>query len=285
MRENMSLHDKVKEQVLLSSKNLGFEAKTEYHGKDWRADVFVMANGIKYAIEIQTSKQSLNRTLERQEKYKRDGIVGCWLFEREPAKQTEEREDLPLFSMSDVEGKTIVSIKGRKELPLDVFVSDFLQNKIKFCNTLRMPEAEIRFVKEQCWKCGFDYHIYYINNFNTPCNTRILANETLWVSDKLIFKPEIVAKENDYVNASKEKTLNIGTIKERYSKTTQSSYASFGCPQCDAIFGDWYLHEAIIGAWYGDGVVDKMLIKGDFKQDIGQNIPHWCHPGEHDFCE
>ncbi|MBP7791527.1 MAG: hypothetical protein KA120_00490 [Candidatus Goldbacteria bacterium] len=279
------MHDEVKIQVLQSCKSLGFEAETEYRGKDWRADVFVLANGHKYAIEIQTSKQSLNRTLERQEKYKRDVVVGCWLFESEPSKQTEEREDLPLFSMSDVDGKTIVSIKGRKELPLEVFVSDFLQNKIKFCNSLRMHEAEVRFVEEKCWKCGFDYHIYYINNFNTPCNTSILANETLWVSDKLIFKPEIVAKVNDYVNTAKEKILNIGTIKERYSKTTQNSYASFGCPQCDAIFGDLFLHEAIIEAWYGGGVVDKLIIKEDFKQALGQNIPHWCHPGEHKFCD
>jgi len=279
------MHDEVKIQVLYSCKKLGFKAETEYRGKDWRADVFVLANGIKYAIEVQTTKQSLKKTLERQEKYKRDGIVGCWLFESEPAKQTEEREDLPLFSMTNVDDKTIVSIKGRKELPLEVFVSDFLQGKIKFCKTLRMPEAEIRFVENKCWKCGFNYHVYYINNFNTPCNTRIMASEALWVSDKLIFKPEIVAKVNEYVNSLKENKINIGTIKERYSKTTQSSYASFGCPKCDAIFGDWYLHEAIIGAWYGDGVVDKLLISGDFKNQLGRDIPHWCHPGAHEFCE
>jgi len=281
----MISHDDLKIQVLHCCKKLGFQAKDEYRGKDWRADVFVENGQFKYAFEIQTTRQRLERSLERQEKYKRDGIVGCWLFLNGLARLENEREDLPLFLVKNTDETILVSIKDRKQLPLDIFVNDFLMGKIKFCQTLRMPEAEIRFVREKCWKCGFDYHIYYINNFNAPCNTRILANEALWVSEKLIFKPEIITKVNEYTDSLKGNTINIGTIKERYSKTTDSSYMSFGCPKCDAIFGDWYLHEAIIGAWYGDGVVDKMLINGNFKQQLGQNVPHWCHPGEHDFCE
>ncbi len=280
----MSLHDKVKEQVLLSCNSLGFQAKEEYSGKDWQADVFVLTNYAKYAFEVQITQQSLNETLARQEKYKRDGVIGCWLFEKEPAGQKDEREDLPLFKIKNVEDKTIVSIKDRKELPLEVFISDYLQNKIKFCQTLRMPIAEIRFVKEKCWKCGFEYHIYYIGNFISPCNAKILPNEAMWVSDKLAFKPEIITKVNDYAISVKEQNLNIGTIKERYSKTTESSYVSFGCPQCDAIFGDWFLHEAIIDTFYG-GIADKILIEGNFGTQLERSIPHWCHPGEHMFCE
>ena len=281
----MSLHDKVKEQILLSCNSLNFQAKKEYRGKDWRADVFVLTNGSKYAFEVQITKQSLKKTLERQEKYKRDGVIGCWLFENEPAKHKDEREDLPLYKIENVEDKTIVSIKDRKELALEVFISDYLQNKIKFCQTLRMPKAEIRFVKEKCWKCGFEYHIYYIGNFISPCNAKILPNEALWVSDKLAFRPEIITKVNDYTKSVNEKNLNVGKIKERYSNTVGGSYASFGCPKCDAIFGDWYLHEAIIDTFYGNGIVDKVLIEGDFDKQLEQNIPHWCHPGEHKFCE
>jgi len=285
--KDLNLHDVIKRQVLLICNNLGFQAKQEYSGKDWRADVFVIVNDIKYAFEIQTTRQSLNRTLERQEKYKRDGIFGCWLFEKGQARMEDEREDLPVFLIKNIENKTIVSIKDRKELPLEIFISDFLQNRIKFCKTLRLSKAEIKFVKVKCWKkeCGSEYLIYYISDFTSPCNTKIFRNEEMWVSNKLAMSPEVMTKINEYTKFAKENNLKIGTIKERLSKTVGNSYLSFGCPKCDAIFGDWFLQETIIDTIYGHGIFDKLLIKGDFKNRFGQDIPHWCHPGEHDFCE
>lgn len=61
---------------------------------------------------------------------------------------------------------------------------------------------------------------------------------------------------------------------------------SFGCSSCDSIFGDWFVRNAVIGTWYGDGVVDKLIIpikKTNLEFKI--EIPHWCHPGEFDFCD
>ena len=77
-----------------------------------------------YAFEIQTSTQSLKRTLERQDKYKRDVVVGCWLFEKEP-KQSEELEQLPLFKLNNNNKQLTVSLKDRIELPLDMFFERF----------------------------------------------------------------------------------------------------------------------------------------------------------------
>ncbi len=87
--KEISFHNKVKDQVLQICRKLGFEAKEEHGGKGWRADVYVLANGQKYAFEIQISAQSLKKTLERQEKYIRDGVIGCWLFENEPRQLAE----------------------------------------------------------------------------------------------------------------------------------------------------------------------------------------------------
>ena len=88
------LHEQVQYQILDICTSLGLSAQTEYRGKDWRADVFVPIDERKYAFEIQLSPQSLRKTQERQAKYIRDGIVGCWLFEKEPARQKSEMEDL-----------------------------------------------------------------------------------------------------------------------------------------------------------------------------------------------
>lgn len=282
----VSLHDQVKRQILLACNSLGFQAKEEYRGKDWRADVFVLGNGAKYAFEVQITRQSLNRTLERQEKYKRDGIIGCWLFQKEPSRQNVEREDLPLFKIGNSEGQVTVSLKDRKTLHLDRFISDYLQSKIKFCQTLNtLPMVEIIFVEMGCWKCGVVNHIYYVGPFATPCNTTIRYQEQMWNSDKLVFKPEIMSKVNEYANCEQGKRLNLATIKNRYSKSTGDSYMSFGCSECDSIFGDWFIHEAIIEAWYGAGVIDKTSFEITSDLDLRKDIPHWCHPGEHEFCE
>jgi hypothetical protein len=283
---DISFHDKVKKQILLACNSLGFQAKEEYKGKDWRADVFVWGNDTKCAFEVQITQQSLKKTLERQEKYKRDGILGCWLFEKEPARLSDERPDLPLFKINNVGSQISISLKDRNELPIDIFISDYLQNKMKFCQTLDiLPKVEIIFVEMYCWKCGLENHIYYLGNFISPCNTKIHHNEAMWSSDKLVFRPEIMKKVNEYAISEKEKKLNIAKIKERYSRTVGHSYLSFGCSGCDSIFGDWFIHEAIIEAYDDEGVVDKALFEVDLGLDLRLNVPHWCHPGENSFCE
>ena len=95
--------------------------------------------------------------------------------------------------------------------------------------------------------------------------------------------PFIINKIQDYANSVKH--LKLATVKTRYSHTVGDSYMSFGCHKCDSIFGDFYVHEAIIDSWYGDGIIDKFKFKVDFDMKLRQEIPHWCHSGEHAFCE
>jgi len=283
LKFKLSFHDKVKYEVAQICRELGYEVREEYKGNDWRADVMVLANNQMYAFEIQTSAQSLKRTLERQEKYIRDVVVGCWLFEKEP-KQNEELEHLPLFKLNNKNDQLTVSLKDRKELPLNLFLRDFLQDKIRFSDILSPHEIEVRFIEFRCWKCKLKNHIYYIGNFISPCNAELFDGDIkMWDSEKLIFDPQIKDKVLSY--AEKNKELNMATIKERYSRTINNSYMSFGCSECDSIFGDWFVHKAIIETWYGDGVVDKMIIPTkDTSHDLQVEIPHWCHPGDCDFC-
>lgn len=278
-----SFHDKVKYEVAQICRELGYEVREEYKGNDWRADVMVFANNQMYAFEIQTSAQSLKKTLERQEKYIRDVVVGCWLFEKEP-KQNEELEHLPLFKLNNNNDQLTVSLKDRKELPLNLFLRDFLQDKIRFSEILSPHEIEVRFIEFHCWKCKLKNHIYYIGNFISPCNAELFDGDIeMWDSEKLIFDPQIKDKVLFY--AEKNKELNMATIKERYSRTIKDSYISFGCSECDSIFGDWFVQEAIIESLYGDGVVDKMIIPTkDISLDLQVEIHHWCHPGDCDFC-
>ena len=77
----------------------------------------------------------------------------------------------------------------------------------------------------------------------------------------------------------------MAVVKERFSRTMDKSYMSFGCSGCDSIFGDFYVHELMIENFEGEMDVDTLKIEVDFDMNLRQEIPHWCHPGEHPFCD
>jgi hypothetical protein len=285
-----SKHNSIKAEIFAACNDLGFNANQEYKGRGWRADVFAVKNSKKVAFEIQISSQSLKKTLERQEKYIRDGVIGCWLFEKPLPKLSDERPDLPLFYVMEQTDKSFsVSLSGRKELPLHNFLEQFLDGNIKFCEVARAtPEQSVKlvFYEMECWKCKAMNHIYYVEtNFHSACNAVIHSYETLWGSDRNAHRPEIIALAKEYIETEQGKNLKLGEIKRRFSNTVQDSYMSFGCYNCDSIFGDWYVMEAQMEAAYGYGQVAKIERKIKLGENIELPIPHWCYPSESPFCD
>jgi len=57
---------------------------------DWIADVLACNAKVRVAFEIQWSKQSYAKTVDRQDKYDRDEVRGCWFFKRPPKKMNRE---------------------------------------------------------------------------------------------------------------------------------------------------------------------------------------------------
>ena len=281
-----SFHKLVQQRIVEICNGLGLDARPEFKGKDWRADIMVESNGVSYAFEIQTSRQTLKRTKERQEKYIRDGVVGCWLFEKDPAGMMLEMMELPIFKIEYEKGELFVSLKNRKTLPLHIFITDFINGKIKFCQTIKpLPEIEIKFVEFVCWNCGLINHIHYVAPLKSSCGAYIYPDETMWSSDKFAFHPEILKKIGEYAKTEKGQDLALAVVKERYSRTMHRSYMSFGCLLCDSIFGDFYIHELMIDDYEGESTVEPLKFQADFPIPLRKDIPHWCHPGNHPFCD
>ena len=279
------LHIMAQNAILDTCTRLNYPAQLEYNCDGYRPDVMVFVGDKKYAFEIQITPQSLKRTLERQEKYIHDGIIGCWLFEKEPSKMQFEIEHLPVFKLEVQDNQLFVSLKGRKVLPIDIFVKDYLNDRIKFCHHIKpLPIVTVNFIEFPCWKCGALHHIYYLDDFHTACNIHITPNDHLWSNDKTMFDSRIIKAVQDYAKTEKGSHLVLPTIKERYSRTVGRSYMSFGCSKCDSIFGDFYIDEAIIDTIY-EKKKDSYSFEAQIELDTPLHLPHWCHPGLNDFCE
>ncbi|MFV1985279.1 MAG: hypothetical protein ACC657_17155, partial [Thiohalomonadales bacterium] len=177
-------------------------------------------------------------------------------------------------------------LSGRKVLPIEIFIDDFLNEKIQFRNhvlTNKTQHLNIHFYEMPCWNCGVINHLYYIRpEFQSSCNASLHYTETLWGDHRLVYLPAIRNVVDKY--AASHSVLNLATIKERYSKMAGQSYTSFGCEACDKIFGDWFVHEAEMEVQYGDGVIDSLEADIEMDEQFNHAIPHWCHPGDLDFC-
>ena len=221
----------------------GYDVVTEFPGSDWCADVLASKGTTKIAFEVQWSRQTLEETLARQERYTRDGVRGCWFF-KIPSKDYNPRRDLPLFLISFVpDGGFFVSVGGRSA-PLGSFITDLLARKVKFCHKIRMKKRQkvrIVFIPINCWKCKKASHIYYLDNgFVSNCGVEQELNYT-GMADReidenglmewhdtisLAMRPEVVAEVRRYLQTPSGKDLLVGAIKLRYSCTIRQKYMS-----------------------------------------------------------
>ncbi|OJW31536.1 MAG: hypothetical protein BGO54_13825 [Sphingobacteriales bacterium 46-32] len=285
---NISNHDRIQLEIVSACRDLGIEAVQEHCGKGWRADVFVPNNDKPIAFEIQLSPQTLKRTLERQSKYIRDGIIGCWFFENPVSKLNEERPDLPLFYVEDTTGSNLqVNLGDRRKVDLHTFLKYFISNSIQFkpfAITKKKQIVNLVFYEMECWKCHALNHLFYVDGpFHSACNAKIKPEEALWESNSIEYRPEIIELAQQFIESRKDLNLKLGEIKKRYSKTVESSYTSFGCYNCDSIFGDWFVMEAKIDLMYGPNELthkQEIELKDSFKLPI----PHWCFPDSNQYC-
>ena len=282
------LHSRIQNEIRDILLSLGYNSECEHRGNGWVADVFAERDNTKFVFEVQLSPQSYKRTEERQAMYLKEGIISCWLFEKDPSRKKQERQDLPVFRVFERDNRIFVSLKGRKELSLEIFIRDFVSGRIKFCKTLKpLPKVEVNFIEFPCYRCGSLNHIYFLSPFKSACNVEIseMEAEEMWSDSKFSFDKRIVEKVQSYAKLRGKDNINLACIKRRYSNTVGDEYLSFGCNDCDALFGDSYVHEAIIDCLYGDGIVEKTTFETDAVEEFRHDIPHWCHPGENDFCE
>ena len=184
-------HFAIKRGILAACARAGFDAKAEAKGRGWRADVRAPTSGMPIAFEVQLSPQGLTKTIERQERFWRSGVAGCWLFleGKKLRNLNAERPDLPLFFVSEAsDGGFTVSLGDRRVLTLEVFAAEYARGRIRFCHdAVSKPTQELQllFYEMPCWKCGEMNHPYMLGRpFKASCNAVAHPQETLWGSSR-----------------------------------------------------------------------------------------------------
>jgi hypothetical protein len=282
-------HDRIQRAIVSACEDMGIEARQEFKGKGWRADVYCPNDGRPIAFEIQTTPQTLRKTLERQAKYTNDNILGCWFFENPVSKLNGERTDLPLFYMEDHDdGSLLVNLGDRRKIDLPTFLRNFISGNIQFrtiAKTNLIQRTTLVFYTMDCWKCHETNYLFYVESpLLAACHAKIYTREALWESNSLEYRPEIIALAQQFVESRLDLDLKLAQIKERYSHMVKDSYMSFGCYKCDSLFGDWYVMDAKMDVIYDPA---KLSHRGEIKlkETFKFEIPHWCFPDDGQFCD
>ncbi len=138
-------HLKAKAAIVIACKNAGFNASTEVIGPDWIADVLVTKGSLKIAFEVQLSSQNTSKTLERHNKYIRDGIICCWLFSRIPLELI--NSNLACFEITQSHEKFVV------------YLNTLLPIEKRKSNYGRLHEYRI--IRNSCFNTGQNGELIY----------------------------------------------------------------------------------------------------------------------------
>jgi hypothetical protein len=229
----------------------GWEAATEAtgttpSGAPWRADVLAQRGKHQVAVEIQWSNQTCDETMSRQKQYRDSNIRGLWLF-RQTGFPVSHDVPAACIGGSLQQGFTALiprysgmSMKDRshpdrwhQSLPMQQFLDAVFSKRFQFGLRLGTEaNLSIRAGHLWCWSCGARTRIVTSIDLNSSMYSFTIPDLTNY--------PELV----DIVVDRLPLDLEIGTIRERFSRTQNRSYLSNGCFHCDALIGEFFEHEA-----------------------------------------
>ena len=210
-------------------------------GEAWQADVLCTRGTVQVAFEVQLSQQSLGAYSERQERYVRAGVRGCWLAAgrhgSSMCRQTRSDHGLPIFGLNlgGGNGDTVTVDQepdSAAEIPLATFVRGALCGDLAFIEfSSGLQDAYIDLVPSNCWRCKNPIRIVrsYRANYAREYECIYLDGARY---------PGQLSAAIDRLRRTDNRITPVG---RRYSKTIGSRYFAASCPVCRALQGRHFM--------------------------------------------
>jgi hypothetical protein len=282
------LHLRAKSIAVATLTELGYRARTEVAGPDWRADVLAQ-RARSVAIEIQCAPQASVDFVDRHTRYARDGVRAVWFASHVPADLPPVRHR-PVFALEDDDGVPRVRLNGRAHA-LDVFLRALFTNRIRFCERTRSVrqqriDTDVRLVG--CPSCQASSLVWYhTGTIRTPCGLTLA--DASWKPHDAVgqFRPDVDALP--WPPATVARTNGVGGHGVQFDGQRRfgGQYRAllvgpFCCPRCDARFTPRMLQHQ----FFGRPPVARLHRDLALAAPLYEVRPHWCLPRTgKTFCE
>lgn len=223
----------------LANKN-GWNFQSNVKNDRWKADILLSDRMNKVALKL------LRRTNKIEEEIgimKEDGVTCYWLVDKLGFLLNKEGSLNPVFTFSKVDYDFKVDLSYIYKCSMEDFISAAMNRKLNVDEEVIVKSIKVRFIQKNCWKCGTKNFIYIVSKL--ICDEGEIQNMNNDLDEHVDeFEPNVLNSVQSYLIKHPELNYNFGEIKARYSHTLKESYMSFGCPQCDALFGDNYFTDS-----------------------------------------
>ena len=222
----------------------GWDYKKYYKTDSWKADLLITMGDQRIAFSAFNSVKNAAKLLPLIEQ---DGVKSYGLI-LSPKK--DEALNFCCFSLHRNKNVLEASI-AKNKLPFETFVKKAVEGKIIHVTKTTITDVDVIFEQIECWNCHEPHYVFYTRYLVDENGTRHDESDPDWENSDdrnfdvpdLRFGDEILELVKQYIAEHPEKNIVMGEVKERYSNTSKESYMSFGCPECDSIYGDFYLRD------------------------------------------
>ena len=256
---------KLMELIIAISRSHGWDVDKDVKGNGWKADLVVQSTDCRIGFYLYKSNRDI---MKQHEAMNEDGIKGCWLACGQP--RWNFGDLLPCFPVEIKDSIYNVEVSEKNFIPVEELLCTMMDDRLQIEENVTTKKVKVRFFPMRCYFCGTVQYLYFING--------IVHDEFPSLSSSIDiideFDPKVVNAVKKYLREHPELNYPMGEIKERYSKTRDEKYMSFGCPKCDGLVGSFYYSDYICNLIYepDDEFVHLIELDGE---GIQIKHPHW----------
>lgn len=221
-------------------KHEGWAFLKNYNEEGWKVDVLISDKDNRVPISIYRS------SLTASDELKQLAQQGIFIFGFILSSESDYNIEPDCFNAHH-NGDSIEVTYNQTTWSLQEMLRKAMNRDIRYLMKANITAIDVVFKETNCYFCQKPHHVYYIKNLvdetGLKCNYNILNYYATTELTDLQFDDNILASVRQYITEHPERGIIMGQVKERYSKTADDTYSSFGCPYCDGIVGKWYLSD------------------------------------------